>query len=163
MSKWQLTFLTPRRHKEWNTLLLLDHTSTAWMSNIWYVEAIAPSFLLNSPSAHITQKPLVGRDKRSICCLCCKHGVVSLKAFLERTAYCCGESIRLRADIDNQSEESVRLKLKLVQVRLDCFWLRINVSNCSLARWLLYWERSAGLEQGDSAYCARVPRWWRAP
>ncbi|CAG2165136.1 unnamed protein product [Oppiella nova] len=33
----------------------------------------------------------------------------------KETAYCCGESIRLKADIDNQSEENVRLKLKLVQ------------------------------------------------
>lgn len=39
-----------------------------------------------------------------------------MKAYLERSAYCCGESIRLKADIDNQSEEIVRLKLKLVQV-----------------------------------------------
>ncbi|XP_054161539.1 arrestin domain-containing protein 3-like [Oppia nitens] len=60
-------------------------------------------------------KPLIGSDRRSICCLCCQRGVVSLKTLVERTAYCCGESIRLKADIDNQSEENVRLKLKLVQ------------------------------------------------
>ncbi|KAI2811243.1 hypothetical protein BLOT_002416 [Blomia tropicalis] len=60
-------------------------------------------------------KPLVGRDRRSICCFCCRQGVVSMKALLERSAYCCGESIRLKADIDNQSDEIVRLKLKLVQ------------------------------------------------
>ena len=66
---------------------------------------------------HFTpQKPLIGSDKRSVCCLCCQRGVVSLKTLVERTAYCCGESIRLKADIDNQSEENVRLKLKLVQV-----------------------------------------------
>ncbi|XP_022257211.1 uncharacterized protein LOC106472987 [Limulus polyphemus] len=58
---------------------------------------------------------MVGQDKRAICCLCCKRGVVSLRSALERSAYCCGESIRLKADIDNQSEEVVRLKLKLVQ------------------------------------------------
>ncbi|CAG2113773.1 unnamed protein product, partial [Medioppia subpectinata] len=46
---------------------------------------------------------------------CTVRGVVSLKTLMERTAYCCGESIRLKADIDNQSEENVRLKLKLVQ------------------------------------------------
>ncbi|KAH9423468.1 hypothetical protein DERP_003747 [Dermatophagoides pteronyssinus] len=60
-------------------------------------------------------KPLVGRDRRSICCLCCRHGIVNLKAYLERSGYCCGESIRLKAEIDNQSEEIVRLRLKLVQ------------------------------------------------
>ena len=61
----------------------------------------------------------MGRDRRSICCFCCRQGVVSLKAILERSAYCCGESIRLRADIDNMSEEVVRLKLKLVQVNIE--------------------------------------------
>lgn len=60
-------------------------------------------------------KPIEGRDNRSVCCFCCRQGVVSIKAYLERSAYCCGESIRLKADIDNQSEEIVRLKLKLVQ------------------------------------------------
>ncbi|KAL3228663.1 hypothetical protein MRX96_023795 [Rhipicephalus microplus] len=62
-------------------------------------------------------KPLVGQDKRAVCCLCCQRGVVSLRSALERSAYCCGESLRLKADIDNQSEEEVRLKLKLVQVK----------------------------------------------
>lgn len=60
-------------------------------------------------------RPLVGHDKRAVCCLCCQKGVVSLRSALERSAYCCGESLRLKADIDNQSEEEVRLKLKLIQ------------------------------------------------
>ncbi|KAK8780739.1 hypothetical protein V5799_017920 [Amblyomma americanum] len=57
----------------------------------------------------------MGQDKRAVCCLCCQKGVVSLRSALERSAYCCGESLRLKADIDNQSEEEVRLKLKLIQ------------------------------------------------
>uniref|UniRef100_T1J719 Arrestin C-terminal-like domain-containing protein n=1 Tax=Strigamia maritima TaxID=126957 RepID=T1J719_STRMM len=60
-------------------------------------------------------KPLIGQDKRSTCCLCCARGPVTLRTQLERSAYCCGESIKLKADIDNQSEEEARLKLKLVQ------------------------------------------------
>ncbi|KAK3849066.1 hypothetical protein Pcinc_044164 [Petrolisthes cinctipes] len=58
---------------------------------------------------------MVGQDKRALCCLCCKRGPVSLRTQLERTAYVCGESIKLKADIDNQSEEEIRLRLKLVQ------------------------------------------------
>ncbi|XP_074603748.1 arrestin domain-containing protein 2-like [Brevipalpus obovatus] len=60
-------------------------------------------------------KPLVGQDKRQVCCLCCRRGIVHLKSSLERSAYCCGESIKIKAIIDNQSEENVRLRLKLVQ------------------------------------------------
>ncbi|GAB6031690.1 hypothetical protein CHUAL_009441 [Chamberlinius hualienensis] len=60
-------------------------------------------------------KPLYGQDKRATCCLCCKRGPVNLRTQLERSAYCCGESIKLKADIDNQSEEDVRIKIKLTQ------------------------------------------------
>ncbi|XP_071442765.1 arrestin domain-containing protein 2-like [Hetaerina americana] len=60
-------------------------------------------------------KPMVGHDKRTTCCLCCEKGPVVLRAKLERSAYVCGESIKLRADVDNQGEEEVRLKVKLLQ------------------------------------------------
>ena len=64
---------------------------------------------------------MVGQDKRKACCLCCERGPISLKTQLERSAYVCGESLRVKADIDNQTEEEVRLKLRLVQV---CNFLR---------------------------------------
>ncbi|XP_047737325.1 arrestin domain-containing protein 3 [Hyalella azteca] len=60
-------------------------------------------------------KPMCGEDKRSMCCLCCARGPVTLRTQLERTAYVCGESIKLKAEIDNQSEEDATLKIKLVQ------------------------------------------------
>ncbi|KAJ9579335.1 hypothetical protein L9F63_024555, partial [Diploptera punctata] len=62
-----------------------------------------------------SRKPMVGQDKRTICCLCCEKGPVVLRTQLERSAYVCGESIKLRANIDNQGEEEVRLKVKLIQ------------------------------------------------
>jgi hypothetical protein len=61
---------------------------------------------------------MVGQDKRTTCCLCCEKGPVALRTQLERSAYVCGESIKLRASIDNQGEEEVRLKVKLIQVSL---------------------------------------------
>lgn len=42
-----------------------------------------------------------------------------LRTQLERSAYVCGESIKLRANVDNQGEEEVRLKVKLIQVILS--------------------------------------------
>ncbi|XP_059468819.1 arrestin domain-containing protein 2-like [Neocloeon triangulifer] len=60
-------------------------------------------------------KPMIGQDKKTTCCFCCERGPVSLRAQLERSAYVCGESIKLRADVDNQGEEEVRLKVKLLQ------------------------------------------------
>uniref|UniRef100_T1HCV7 Arrestin C-terminal-like domain-containing protein n=1 Tax=Rhodnius prolixus TaxID=13249 RepID=T1HCV7_RHOPR len=43
------------------------------------------------------------------------HFILHDRSELERSAYVCGESIRLRADIDNQGEEEVRLTVKVVQ------------------------------------------------
>lgn len=60
-------------------------------------------------------KSMSGHDKRTTCCLCCERGPVTLHTQLDRSAYVCGESIRLRANIDNQGEETVRLKVKLLQ------------------------------------------------
>lgn len=60
-------------------------------------------------------KPMVGQDKKTTCCLCCKKGPIALRTQLERSAYVCGESIKLKATIDNQGEDNVRLKVKLIQ------------------------------------------------
>ena len=64
----------------------------------------------------LVQKPLSRRRKRTSCCLCCKKGPLSLSVQLDRSAYACGESLRLKADINNRSQEDVRLRLRLVQV-----------------------------------------------
>jgi hypothetical protein len=64
----------------------------------------------------VVQKPLSRRRKRTSCCLCCKKGPLSLSVQLDRSAYACGESLRLKADINNRSQEDVRLRLRLVQV-----------------------------------------------
>lgn len=59
---------------------------------------------------------MVGQDKKSDCCLCCRKGDLTLRCVLERSAYVCGESLKLKATIDNQGQEAVRIKVKLIQV-----------------------------------------------
>ncbi|KAK7588159.1 hypothetical protein V9T40_005404 [Parthenolecanium corni] len=60
-------------------------------------------------------KPVIGQDRKSRCCLCCERGPIMLRCQLLRSAYVCGESIKLKATIDNQGEEDVRLKVRLFQ------------------------------------------------
>ncbi|GLV37056.1 Wee1 kinase [Carabus blaptoides fortunei] len=60
-------------------------------------------------------KPMVGQDRKSDCCFCCKRGDVTLRCVLERSAYVCKESLKLKATIDNQTQDTVRLKVKLIQ------------------------------------------------
>lgn len=59
--------------------------------------------------------PSRASDKRYSCCFCCSQGPVALEAVLERSAYCAGENIKLRAEIQNGSDQDVWLVCKLVQ------------------------------------------------
>ncbi|XP_055638835.1 arrestin domain-containing protein 3-like [Toxorhynchites rutilus septentrionalis] len=60
-------------------------------------------------------KPISVQDKKVRCCLCCAKGPVTLSCSMDRTAFCCGETLKLKSTIDNQGEESVKLKVRLVQ------------------------------------------------
>lgn len=60
-------------------------------------------------------KPAVCEDRKSTCCWCCKKGTVSLRCVLERSAYVCKESLKLKATIDNQSQDEVALRVRLEQ------------------------------------------------
>lgn len=53
----------------------------------------------------------------SVCCngLCCSSVPIQLEATLERTAYCSGEKIKLRAEVQNGSDANVWLVCKLRQ------------------------------------------------
>lgn len=73
----------------------------------------------------VSQKPVAGLNKKTTCCLCCKRGPIALRCQLLRSAYVCGESIKLKATIDNQGEEDVRLKVRLFQVFTSSFKIQI--------------------------------------
>ncbi|XP_058809353.1 arrestin domain-containing protein 3-like isoform X6 [Phymastichus coffea] len=60
-------------------------------------------------------KPVLGREVRTSCCFCCRRNPVELSAQLERSAYVCGESIKLRASIDNRGLEKAWLHVRLTQ------------------------------------------------
>lgn len=75
-------------------------------------------------------KPMVGQERKSDCCFCCKRGDVTLRCVLERSAYVCKESLKLKATIDNQADDTVRLKVKLVQY-CEYFIDRCVYSRCS--------------------------------
>ncbi|KAJ8305449.1 hypothetical protein KUTeg_015994 [Tegillarca granosa] len=59
--------------------------------------------------------PCHAKDKRYSCCLCCNKGPVLLSAVLERSAYCCGENVRLKTEVQNGSDENVWIICRFVQ------------------------------------------------
>ena len=62
------------------------------------------------------QAPVVAQEQSKRCCLCCMVGPVSLEATLERSAYCCGENVKLKCEIQNGSDQNVWVICRLIQV-----------------------------------------------
>ncbi|KAI6228372.1 CBN-ARRD-6 protein [Aphelenchoides besseyi] len=59
--------------------------------------------------------PLTGQDHKISCLHCCTRGTIALRLILERSAYCCGESLKLRAHIENHQDFRVTLCIRLYQ------------------------------------------------
>uniref|UniRef100_A0A914MUC6 Arrestin C-terminal-like domain-containing protein n=1 Tax=Meloidogyne incognita TaxID=6306 RepID=A0A914MUC6_MELIC len=59
--------------------------------------------------------PLTGQDHKIRCQPCCRRGVVALRVILERSAYCCGEQIKLNLHLENRQECPTQICVKLIQ------------------------------------------------
>jgi len=62
------------------------------------------------------KSPLTGQDHKIRCQPCCRRGVVALRVILERSAYCCGEQIKLNLHLENRQECPTQICVKLIQV-----------------------------------------------
>ncbi|XP_074643357.1 arrestin domain-containing protein 3-like [Tubulanus polymorphus] len=54
-------------------------------------------------------------DQRNTYCFCCSQGPISLMANLDRSAYCCGEQMKLRCEVQNGSDENTWVIVRLLQ------------------------------------------------
>jgi hypothetical protein len=59
--------------------------------------------------------PLTAQDHKVRCFRCCRRGTIALRLVLDRTAYCCGEKLRVRAHIENRQDFTVGLCVRLFQ------------------------------------------------
>ncbi|CAJ0569981.1 unnamed protein product, partial [Mesorhabditis spiculigera] len=60
-------------------------------------------------------QPLTGQDRKVTCCWCCQRGALALRITLDRTAYVCGENIRVRAQVENRQRSTQVINVKLTQ------------------------------------------------
>ncbi|VDP52652.1 unnamed protein product [Soboliphyme baturini] len=60
---------------------------------------------------------MVGQDEKTTCCFCCRRGPIALRLTLERSAYVCGENIRVVVEVENHIDQDACVKLKLEQVK----------------------------------------------
>ncbi|VDK44040.1 unnamed protein product [Anisakis simplex] len=58
---------------------------------------------------------LVGQDRKTTYCWCCQKGALAMRITLDRTAYVCGENIRIRAHVENRQDYSVCINTRLTQ------------------------------------------------
>ncbi|XP_041356658.1 uncharacterized protein LOC121373908 isoform X2 [Gigantopelta aegis] len=59
--------------------------------------------------------PVTAEKKRNRCCLCFGTGPLALKGTLERSAYCSGESVKLKVEVNNGTNEEVWVVCKMIQ------------------------------------------------
>ena len=52
-------------------------------------------------------RPLSNSKEKTVCCLCCASGPVSMTVSTDRSAYCSGESIRINVDTENHSSRRI--------------------------------------------------------
>ena len=77
-----------------------------------------------------SQAPVYNEDEKTVCCLCCATGPVSVSASTDKRAYLPGETIYISASLDNKSNRSVHsLEAELIQVLLSIDWSPVFIRN----------------------------------
>ena len=65
------------------------------------------------------QSPILMKDHKSLCCLCCKSGPISVTMSLDRSGFVPGEKLTLNAEVDNKSNKTMtRSEVKLLQTTI---------------------------------------------
>ncbi|XP_043920079.1 arrestin domain-containing protein 3-like [Protopterus annectens] len=77
-------------------------------------------------------KPLIETKQKSVGCLCCVSGPVSLSVRIARKAYTPGETIQIFAEIQNSSTRKVVPRVSLCQIQTFHAEGHTNVSNTIL-------------------------------
>ncbi|XP_070543749.1 arrestin domain-containing protein 3-like [Ptychodera flava] len=55
-------------------------------------------------------------DEKTVCCLCCASGPITMTASIDRSGYTPGEKIKVNIDVDNHSSRSVaKTRATLIQ------------------------------------------------
>ena len=78
----------------------------------------------------LLQSPVSASQQSKKCCLCCMIGPISLEATLERSAYCCGENVKVKCEIQNGSDQNVWVICRLVQVCICVLVVERHTSVC---------------------------------
>ena len=97
---------------------LLARISRSWKFDHTTTRAITVNEIVDINTAQLTA-PLSSSNEKTLCCLCCASGPITLSAKTDRGGYCPGESIAISTEAENHSNRritSVQATLKQVVV-----------------------------------------------
>ena len=80
--------------------------SRPWKFNHVAKRAITVVETIDTNLPHLKQS-LSSSNEKTICCLCCASGPISLSAMTDRGAYCPGESIAISTEVENHSSRRI--------------------------------------------------------
>ena len=97
---------------------LFARISRSWKSDHTTARTITVNEIIDINTPQLTV-PLSYSNEKTLCCLCCTSGPISLSVKTDRRGYCPGESIAISTEAENHSNRritSVRATLKQVVV-----------------------------------------------
>ena len=97
---------------------LLARISRSWKFDHTTTRAITVNEIVDVNTAQLTSS-LSSSNEKTLCCLCCASGPLTLSAKTDRGGYCPGESIAVSTEAENHSNRrvtSVRATLKRIVV-----------------------------------------------
>ena len=97
---------------------LLARIQRSWKFDHTTTRAITVNEIVDINTSQLTA-PLSSSNEKSLCCLCCASGPISLSVKTDRGGYCPGESIAISTEAENHSNRRiscVRATLKQVVV-----------------------------------------------
>ena len=108
------TSFEPRSHTGYIRYSLLARIQRSWKFDHTTTRAITVNEIIDINNTQLTAS-LSSSNEKTLCCLCCASGPISLSVKTDRGGYCPGESIAISTEAENHSSRrinSVRATLK---------------------------------------------------
>lgn len=95
---------------------LLSRIKRSWKFDHVTTRAITVNEIVDINTAQMTS-PLSSSNEKTLCCLCCASGPISLSVKTDRAGYCPGESIAISTEAENHSNRRMsRVRATLKQI-----------------------------------------------
>ncbi|XP_065904754.1 arrestin domain-containing protein 3-like [Dysidea avara] len=116
----------------------------SWKHNHTTKRAITINETVDINTPYLTA-PLSGSNEKTLCCLCCASGPISLSVTIDRAGYCPGESIAISTEAENHSNRRVAV----VQASLIQIVVYFACGHSRTSSRIVQRIQGPGIEEGD--------------